>query len=633
MLKTLYQIGKEISTNRDPWEDILQPAKISEREREKYTLYTLGIDFDLDEQQVVISPDALTEYSENIEALKAWRSLKIQGGNNKAIYVCVDAKKPEQLAKTLFGKPDKAGEFPPYGEFIAAIDKDFSQFQGTDLYLALQKVTPLAEQFQELITNEKGKPSIQTIQEQLELGPFDRLVLIYATITDRETGWKQQAFGELEGYEAFIEAKFFPEVTIKEDQREKLCYATGEPVLDAREAEFSGRYNINKLFVKTTRNYAGDFDPRSFQKGYQISAESELYLDRGSTYLLEHAVTDIADTRHVIIPEFFQQDEIEAEELRPFVKQADLLFQRQNWKELVNYLENYTEIDDLYWLNFIAIDSDGNYFKIGNAIKDVSKLHFQQIFDQITALNGVFAPWLNPRLGFNLYSFYKSVPVRKDKESVNAALLLLSALLEQRTIDRESLFQHFAKLVLCHRFQRYRSFTNVSPQSEFDFALRDAVVQYQAFSQLLTKLNQITSSLKTTPMSELPGMDQEEISFLKELNYSKDQTALFYLGRALSRIVWKQSGPGKGHRKNMLDKLNYNGMDRRAIYELASSIMEAGRHYDVSREVEWPLNAFYRQFDINNWKMDSREALFFILSGYTYRIRRKPEEESAEAEA
>ena len=83
----------------------------------------------------------------------------------------------------------------------------------------------------------------------------------------------------------------------------------------------------------------------------------------------------------------------------------------------------------------------------------------------------------------------------------------------------------------------------------------------------------------------------------------------------------------------MLDKLNYNGMDQRAIHELASSIVEAGRHYLISKDVEWPLDSFYRRFDFNRWKMDSREALFFILSGYTYRIRRKPEEESAEDDA
>ncbi|MCB0629026.1 MAG: TM1802 family CRISPR-associated protein [Saprospiraceae bacterium] len=631
MLRTIYQIGKEISAGRDAWEDILSPAKISESEWEKKKLYVLGVDFNIDKQEVILSTDNLSEYSEHIDALKGWRSIKIQGGNNKAIYICVDAKKPEQLAKTLFGKPDKDSQYPSKGEFIEAIDKDYSQFQHTDLYQALQRVVPLAKQFYTLITNDKAKVSIQVMEEELGLGNLDRLVLLYAMITDSGNGWKQRPFGELEGYEDFIGAKFFPEATSNKKQAEKVCYATGILADDIREAEFSGRYNINKFFVKTTRNYAGGFDPKNFGKNYQLSAQSELFLDRGSSYLLDHMTTDIADIRHVIIPEFFQQEELEAEEIRPFVKRADLLFRHQNWKNLINYLEDNTEVDGFYWLNFIAIDSDGNYFKVGNAIKDVSKLHFQQIFKLIGDLNEMFAPWLNQRTGFNLYSFYKSVPVRKDKENINAALQVLSALLEQRTIDREHLFRHFADLVLCHRFERYRSFTNIFPQPNFDFALRDAVVQYQSFIRLLSQLNQISLPLKTTPMSEPQTIDQEERAFLEKLDYNEDQTALFYLGRALSRIVREQSK--KGHKKNMLDKLNYNGMDQRAIHELASSIVEAGRHYLISKDVEWPLDSFYRRFDFNRWKMDSREALFFILSGYTYRIRRKPEEESAEDDA
>lgn len=627
MLKTLYQIGKEISANRDPWEDILNKPKISDKERRLKKLYILGIDFNLNDQSIEVSSDRLSKYSDHLDALKSWRSIKIQGGRNKAIYLCVDANKPEQLAKTLFGKPNKDGSYPAVGEFVDAIDKGFPKFKDTDLYHALKSVTPLAAQFYSLLTDEKGKINSNAIREKLGLGNLDRLMLLYATITDSANGWNHQPIGKLEGYEAFIEQKFFPELMhgSKGITKEKLCYATGEIAKDTKEAEFSVRYNINKSFVKTTRNYASGFDKKAFGKNYQISQESELFLDRGSTYLLDHATTDIADVRHVVIPEFFQQEIIDAEEIRPFIKRADLLFSYRNWDELVTYLDNTAEINGLYWLNFIAIDSDGNYFKVGNAIKDVSKLHFQQIFTAVGALNHLFFPWLNRRMGFNLYSFYKSVPVRKDKEKVNAALQLMTALLEQRIIDRERIFRHFSELVLCHYFQRYKSFTNIFEQSEIDFALRDAVVQYQAFIQLLSELNQISSPLKTTPMSELQSMNTEERAFLEKLKYTDDQTALFYLGRALSRMVWKQSE--KGHKKNMLDKLNYNGMDKRAIHELASAIMESSRHYGVSQDVEWPLDGFYRRYDFNNWKMDSREALFFILSGYTYRIRRKPEAE------
>ena len=123
---------------------------------------------------------------------------------------------------------------------------------------------------------------------------------------------------------------------------------------------------------------------------------------------------------------------------------------------------------------------------------------------------------------------------------------------------------------------------------------------------------------------------QEEEAFLSAMGFSKEQRALFHLGRALHTMVRKQTE--KGHKKNALDKLNYNGMDKQAISRFSIELFEASRHYDISNKIEWPWGAFSRNFDLQKWDMDPHEALFYILSGYTYLIKTKPQDEINESD-
>jgi len=76
-----------------------------------------------------------------------------------------------------------------------------------------------------------------------------------------------------------------------------------------------------------------------------------------------------------------------------------------------------------------------------------------------------------------------------------------------------------------------------------------------------------------------------------------------------------------------LDKLNYNGMDKQSIYRFANELFESSRHYDITKRIEWDWGRFSRTFNMNDWNMDSQEALFYILSGYAYGIQAKSNKE------
>src|SRR5690606_4624855 len=144
MLNTLLKIGKWQSEGKGEWDRFLERPKVEYEDKNGNSVknFILPIIFDLDEKEVVIDSRNLKEYDENyIEPLKA---LKIQGGNNKAIYATVPSTKFIQLYKTFFGKEnEKANE----GEISEAILKENPSLLTDSFKKLLMEIFQLQEEF------------------------------------------------------------------------------------------------------------------------------------------------------------------------------------------------------------------------------------------------------------------------------------------------------------------------------------------------------------------------------------------------------------------------------------------------------------------------------------------------------
>lgn len=121
--------------------------------------------------------------------------------------------------------------------------------------------------------------------------------------------------------------------------------------------------------------------------------------------------------------------------------------------------------------------------------------------------------------------------------------------------------------------------------------------------------------------------------FFTEMNYTDAQRALFYLGRMVNDIERLQ----KGKSKTVLDKLNYNGMGKDDIRRLSNALFEKRQQYRNSDNNKVLVNFdfdhghFNELFEYNSWvdkNISEQEALFFILSGYSYGIVKKQETEN-----
>lgn len=656
MLQTQIRIGQQLSRGRGEWDDILDAPKIETKNKkgDPITNYVVPLIFNLDERRIDFGN--LLEYDPD-ESPGRFFNIKIQGGNNKAVYTCAEWKKLEQLRKAFFGIVDKKGAEPDRGQFADAIEISFADLQSTSLYEVLNEVFTLRSEFErrfallentKLTEAEKEKLADDDRQflKAVTLKPSERLTLVVVKIVWSEKGFtKPTLFSQIEGYKTFVKRKFIGEDAALGTEKtvEKLCYATGERSSDVGELDISARYSLNKMFVTTTVNYASGWENVAFQKNYQIDKQTQVNLERGSKYLLEKYKTRIAGIDHCIIPQLLHQDKSDVETtLRALSRKSDLLFQFNTYQEIVGDLD--VETDSPYWITYLGFESDGKYFKTVNVIKDVSRTHLEQLIMAFRKLNSEWKAipginWISimstgkeqTPFEFNLYTVYRLIPVRdQKKEKKNEALNLFKQVLEKRPIERAKLFGYFKELILCHYYGRYGSYTNIRENTEFDFAIRNAVFQYLAFIDILKQFNLINSmdesqldavediTLDVPPEEQvLPEYQQKIEAYFTRMEYKPEHQALFYLGRVLNTVA--QAQYKKEHKnKPVLKKLNYNGMDRDDIRRLYHDLWEKTQQYSLHRLTENTLSRFSMLFKHERWTMKPDEALFFILSGYAF---------------
>jgi CRISPR-associated protein Csh1 len=612
MINTLIKLGEQLSQNRSKWDDIIDNPKTND----KKTSYVANIVFNVDNGSIDIDPSDLEEYSSRspyehklIETLK---------GNAKKIYVSVLLDKINHLRDSFFGV-EKSNK----GQLTEDIENIISNLRDSDFYYALTLIYSLKE--------EAKKLDKKTIKNQLNLGNKSELIFCYSSIKSNQINEGETTeLSKLDGFEDYIDTKFFKSQTKKENEVEKLDYSLGTKSTNVITAKFQRGYNPNAMFVTTTKNFANNFNNKNFNKNYQLTERSIKYLDRASKHLLNKLNFRIAGLPHMIIPEFLSFSDIDIDlAIDDMALKNDILFNLKQFDALNTSLKDEA-LDQPYWLNYIAIDSDGNFFKASNLIKDISKPFLLKILEKLYVLNDNFKEQLGKHI-FNFYTLYKFIPVREGTNN-NIALEFFSNLFQQRPIEKSQLFQSFNQYIRCQRSGQFdnkgfhNSYSNIYQNNSFDFAIKNAVTMYSAFFMLLDELNLLKSANtmenNTTTMTnqERSQKINEQIEeFFDKMKYNESQKALFYLGRVLNTIAYAQYQ--KGHTsKPIMNKINYNGMDRDDIRRLRIDLEEKANQYDILEKTQFNFSKFTDYFDYNQWNIDPEEAVFFILAGYSFFI-------------
>jgi CRISPR-associated protein Csh1 len=602
MLDTLKKIGDHLLEGQGIWAQLVAEPKHNPDKNN----WICPILFDCVDQEIKFLKDDMVRFKKNESSVDyRYISTGIWGPRGKKCALTVEPKNFHMLEETLFGK--KNGDIGSMMDSLADFDPALKESQ---IYSGLEEINNLLNTSRSILDYKEFKT-------ELNFGKNDEVVLFYSLIrSENINDGKAKKLVQTDGYEDFIIGKF----ATPDKVQEGLDYITGEASEEVIEATFSGRYNINKIFQTTASNYASGFS--DFRKNFQSDPATLASLDKASDYILDNLNTNIAGISHIVVPNFLHKDleSFDLDEIEVFLeKTGDLIFQYQ---KLDTDLDKHLPNVNLFWVNYIAFESDGNSFKVINHIKDVNSAYLKKLIEVFGRIEFEFRNYIGDQSLFNLQSIYRMVPVRDGQKSkVNPVLNLFKDILEQKTVRQEHIFGHFITLALCHWYGRSRAYSNIGESNSFDFAMKDAVYKYSALIYALKQLNLIDMEKETTKQEtvETSKSDfQKRIDhFFGKMDYGEPEKAVFYLGRVLSSVAYAQYK--KGHEsKPVLNKINYNGMDSKAIVRLSLDLAEKVRQYNIHRETEWNFSLFRESFNEKDWPLSKEQNVFYLMAGYSF---------------
>jgi CRISPR-associated protein Csh1 len=605
MLTTLSKIGEQLLGDKDIWARLTIEPKYNPEKKN----WVCPILFDCINKEIKVLKEDMELFKPEESANELnYLAADLWGRRGKKCALTVEIKNFTMLEETLLGK--KNGES---GSMLRSIKEFDSNLVQRQVYIALMEIN-------EKLEKNRADLDFKKIKEELDLGNKDEVVLFYSMVlADNINEGRPVRITALEGYEDFIIRKFGTSM----DGHKGIDFVSGNLKDEVVGANFTGRYNIHKIFQTTSLNYASGFS--DFKKNFQITPATTAELDKASAYILNKWQTRIAGISHIVVPTFLHRDleELDITETEFFLhKSSDLLFRYQSLEADINKELPETNI---FWVNYIAFESDGNSFKIINHIKDVNSRYLSQLIETFDRAGIEFKNFIGGRYLFNLQSVYNLVPVRdSNKSKVNPALRLFKDILEQKPIDPDVLFNHFIHLILCHWYGRYSAFKNIRPTDSFDFAVKDAVFKYSTLIYALKQLNLLKMENEIKNENEhiensKSDFQQRMEAFFEKMDYTETEKALFYLGRVLSSVAYAQHK--KGHEsKPVLNKINFNGMDAAAIVRFSLDLREKARQYNIHRETDWDFGRFTDRFNEKNWTLGNEQNVFYLMAGYSFAL-------------
>ncbi|MCC5878261.1 MAG: hypothetical protein JJU11_18745 [Candidatus Sumerlaeia bacterium] len=606
MLQTLLKIGEQIYNEDGIWAWL---TTVPAYDHEK-TNWVLPILFDCVDAEIKALKTEM-ELFDPKESAQKFRLLNpgLWGPRGNKVAHTTETDKLKMLTETFFGKGKKG-----IGSFAKAIIDLNSNIEKRLIFLALTEIN-------QVLSSKVGLLNAKSLLESCDLGKSESIVM-FTTYFRSESITQGQIvpLHSLDGYEEFVHKKF---VEVK-SPFSGIDFVASMSTDDLSDSNFLGRYNINKVFQTTGINYAANFSDH--QKSYQLSTQRKRYLDLASNHILnsKSLKTTIAGISHLIIPSLLNRDleNFDTELISEAISATNEFLFRMLQTD-TGIQKNLSQLP-LFWVNYIGYESDGNSFKIISQTNDVNSFYLAKLIEVFGDTSYELSDLLGNQGGFNLQSIYRIIPIRDgQKAKVNPVLSLFKDIFEQRPIDPNLLFEHFKNLLLCHRFSRYRAFSNIRENNSFDYAIKDAVFKYAAMFYALKHLNLIpmdtTQPTETAPLPEESSFQEHTEHLFARMQYTDAEKALFYLGRVLSSVAYAQYK--KGHEsKPVLNKLNFNGMDEQAMMRFSLDLAEKARQYNLHRETDFNFARFRALFNEKSWPLTKEQNLFYLLAGYTFHL-------------
>lgn len=353
----------------------------------------------------------------------------------------------------------------------------------------------------------------------------------------------------------------------------------------------------------------------------------------GETYIKNNLNTNLAGFNIYLVPHFIYGNPLSKEDLDIICENIKKGFNTAKnaaaIRKLQNEIENSIEIKDediYYLLNLIFYKASQKSTKIQRLIKDVNPTIFSRISICSAKVSKLFKEFgtIFERKMISLEGIYYLTPIRRNKkgedQQYRELLSVYDAIFTQRKIKKDIVIKNLNESGKILYFEKQ------------GFNIRQGQIYNTILEgSMLIKFLEYMGCLEEEKILDVSKlMVKEDIkNYISKMGYSEQQATLFLLGCLVGEVGNAQyshnkaSEGGEG-KKPILNKLNFNGMEKSRVIWLSNQILNKLRQEKLLRYNEDLYGAYKALLDanINNWKLNKQDNLFYILSGYAFATTR-----------
>lgn len=413
---------------------------------------------------------------------------------------------------------------------------------------------------------------------------------------------------------------------IKEKKSCSICKSTEGVTSDMAKTQIKF-YTTNQLIFGSGMNKEG------YDKNMLLCRSCMNKLLAGETYIKNNLDTNLAGFNVYLVPHFVYGNPLSKEDLdivcENMKKSFNTAKNAAGIRELQNEIENSIELEDedrYYLLNLIFYKASQKSTKLQRLIKDVHPTIFSRIANcssKVTKLFKDFGTIFEKKM-ISLEGIYYLTPIRKNNkgedQQYRELLSIYDAVFTQRKIKKDLIVSNINEAAKILYFE------------EQGFNIRGGQIYNKIIEgNMLIKFLEYMGCLeeeKVLDVSKL--MIKEDIkNYISKMGYNEQQTALFLLGCLVGEVGNAQYSRSKSlengeTKKPILNKLNFNGMEKSRVMWLSNQILNKLRQEKLLKYNEGLYGEHKALLDANmdKWKLNKQENLFYILSGYAFATTR-----------
>lgn len=402
---------------------------------------------------------------------------------------------------------------------------------------------------------------------------------------------------------------------------EPICSGCGSTENVTSEINIKIKYYTTNQLI-----FASNIDSKNYYKNMQLCKKCKNSLLSGEVYVKNNLDTKLGDFRVYLLPHFIYGEPLNKTELDRAVNKIISSFNAAKNLMSIENLEHHIinsldlrERNSYFLLNFMFYKPSNQATKIQRLVKDVSPSIFSIIGEASYKANLVMREALNYteyRNYIDLQNIYYMIPVKiksGDPTEYRDLLDIYDAVLSGRRLNKKHLITKFVDGVNVIRLKKDNY--NIK-------AYKDLNLEFHMLKANMTiKFFEYCGNIK-----EGKGMDTSTLrlkedlkQYIEKMSYDEQKSALFVLGYLIGEVGNAQYKRLDGN-KPILNKLNFNGIDTSKLLRLTNDVYAKLNQEKIRNFNEVTYNELLKLLNsnLNSWKLNKDENLFYILSGYSY---------------